>query len=448
MAQRDLAERFFSKEFTLDPRETFLPGFPSYRELSEALPEMAHGNRLLGKIQFVPWVDFVLENPDEIWEGHDDDEKTYYYYFYFINEECFAPAFVVEISCVDDFWKINNFSLLLGQPDLAEIRKGHRVYCRSKEWDRENFIRILNDEALQKYDQNRLDEAKELIDTAIRFSGSGSAYLFNNRGLICWKMGRTGQAKKDFMESINLDSANGDPYFNIGLIYFDESDYGNALRFLKRAVEINPVDSQFLTELGHLYLEMEEEEEALKLFERAFENDPSDPQVDFHLGYYFLYKKRSPKSAVKYYRQGLKKDPEDQFALADLAIAHWVIGNHRKTLQIHKALQRKPRLMPYTISRLVYLNMEMGNYEAALNYYREALNNGDPFEPEWLHYNAALVYIKTGRAKQALDILDLAVKMGGEAVIRRALSEKALEELKGTPDFKKLIRLPTKRKNR
>jgi len=46
------------------------------------------------------------------------------------------------------------------------------------------------------------------------------------------------------------------------------------------------------------------------------------------------------------------------------------------------------------------------------------------FEPEWLHYNAAIVYAKTGHPKQALDILDLAVKAGGEAVIKRALSDK------------------------
>jgi len=143
-------------------------------------------------------------------------------------------------------------------------------------------------------------------------------------------MGKTDEAKADFLASIGLDEGNGDPYFNIGLIYFDESDYSRALYYLRRAVEINPRDSQFLTELGHLYLELEREEDALKSFKQAFENDPDDAQVDFHLGYYFLYKRREPLHAVKYYAKGLKKDPVDQFALADLAVAHWVLGNTRK----------------------------------------------------------------------------------------------------------------------
>jgi tetratricopeptide (TPR) repeat protein len=301
-------------------------------------------------------------------------------------------------------------------------------------------VRALNEKALLKYDQDSLDEARELIDAAIRFSETGSAYLLNNRGLISWKMGRTDQAKSDFLESIELDSANGDPYFNIGLIYFDESNYLKALQYLRRAVEINPFDSQFLTELGHLYLELEREEEALLLFEKAFKNNPGDPQVDFHLGYYFLYKKHDPNNAISYYEKGLRKDPDDQFALADLAIAYWVLGNQSKSSEIHQILKSKSRLMPYTISRMVYLNVEMGDYDTALNYYKKALTEGEPFEPEWLHYNAALVYAKTGRPKLALDILDLAVKAGGDAVIKRAISDKALSSLKRSADFKKLIK--------
>ena len=186
----------------------------------------------------------------------------------------------------------------------------------------------------------------------------------------------------------------------------------------------------------------------MRLFQKAFEHDPADAQVDFHLGYYFLYKKRRPHDAIKYYCRGLQKDPQDQFALADLALAHWILGNKRKTVEIYRIIQRCPDLMPYTISRLVYLNVEMEDYENALRYYQEALTQNEPFEPEWLHYNAAVVYAKMGRSKQALDTLDLAVKAGGEAVIRRALSEKALDGVKRMPHFKRLVKLSSKRKNR
>jgi tetratricopeptide (TPR) repeat protein len=448
MATRELEDTFHLPEDSLILTTPFLPPFPAERAIFEAFPEIVGGSLRLQKTDFLTWVNFTLENPDEIWEREGPADRRFYYYLNYVAGEGKPPLFVVELVSSEDLMEINDYSVILRESELNHLRAGNLVYSRTKEWERERIVRALNEKALAKYDENCLDEARQLIDAAIKVSGTGSAYLFNNRGLIWWKLGKTDEAKADFLASIHLDEGNGDPYFNIGLIYFDECDYSRALHYLRRAVEINPVDSQFLTELGHLYLELEREEDALELFQQAFENDPDDAQVDFHLGYYFLYKRREPRHAIKYYAKGLKKDPEDQFALADLAVAHWVLGNTRKTVKIHRLLQRSARLMPYTISRLVYLNMEMGDYEAALKYYRQALSQNEPFEPEWLHYNAAIVYAKTGRSKQALDILDLAVKAGGEAVIKRALSDKALQPLKRTPYFKKLIKLPTKRRNR
>ncbi|MBI4962171.1 MAG: tetratricopeptide repeat protein [Desulfomonile tiedjei] len=448
MASRCLEESYFSAEYPLAFPETFLPSFPDEELVQDALPEILPVASRLGKAGFLNWIDFTLENPDQIWETEAPDGDNFYHYLNFVEEGGDPPVFVVEVRYCDDLMEVNNYCLLVKESELARLRKGKKVFCRASDWEKEKLIRELNDTALSKYDQDCLEEARQLIDVAISLSGAGCAYLFNNRGLICWKMGKTDQAKRDFLQSISLDEQNGDPYFNIGLIYFDELDYSKALRYLRRAVEINPTDSQFLTELGHLYLEIEREPEALRLFKKALENNPKDAQVDFHLGYYFLYKKREPRHALKHYHQGLKKDPQDQFALADVAIAHWALGNKRKSLEIHRNLQHSPCLMPYTISRLVYLNVEMGDYESALKYYRQALSQKEPFEPEWLHYHAALVYANTGRLKQALDILNLAVKAGGEAVIKRAMSDKALRTLKQIPDFKKLIKLTGKRRTR
>ena len=448
MATRYREENLFSDPDEFDSSRTFLPSFPDRIGLLKAIPGLLDTARSLGPAGFLSWIEFTLENPDEIWEGGASGEKRFYHYLNFIEEENRPPVFVVEVCCSDDLMEVNNYCLLVRDSDVLRLRSGAEVYCRSKEWEKERLVRALNEKALSKYDEELLEEAKELIDLAINLSGAASAYLFNNRGLISWKMGGIDQAKRDFLESIKLDEANGDPCFNIGLIYLDECDYHRALLYLQRAVELNPSDSQYLTELGHLFLELDREEEALNLFHQAFENNPADAQVDFHLGHYFLYKKREPHHAVKYYRKGLKKDPNDQFALADLAVAHWVVGNRGKTKEIHRALQHKQMLMPYTISRLVYLNVEMGDYENALKYYREALTQKEPFELEWLHYHAAVVYAKTGRPQQALHSLDLAVRAGGEAVIKRAMSDKVLRRLKGIPGLRKLVKLNGKRRNR
>ncbi|MDQ1240708.1 MAG: hypothetical protein QG577_2894 [Thermodesulfobacteriota bacterium] len=448
MATKDLDIIMDSEQQIFHMPRSVLPKFPSEPSVRASFINTIPSSLFVDKPSFLSWVDFSLEHPDEIWETEVGQEGTLFHYISFFGANNGVPAFSVEVYGNDESLGVNDFSLIVNQDDLLPLRLGKLVYSRSLEWQRERLVRSLNEKALATYDKGKLEEARDLIDAAIRFSGHSTAYLFNNRGLICWKMGETDEAKENFRASIRLDDTNGDPYFNIGLIFFDEANYPQALHFLRRAVEIDPSDSQFLTELGHLYLELDREEEALALFREAFKNDPNDPQVDFHLGHYFLYKKRDPKHAVKYYEKGLKKDPLDQFALADLAVAHWIRGNRRKASLIHKMLQRSGQLMPYTISRLVYLNTEMGNYENALNYYQKALSHAEPFEPEWLHYNAAVIYAKTGMSKQALDILVLAVQEGGEAVVKRAMSDSALQRLTSTTHFKKLVKQANRRRNR
>ncbi|MEW6351251.1 MAG: tetratricopeptide repeat protein [Thermodesulfobacteriota bacterium] len=447
MAMLDLEEDHSELDEGLGLPHTLLPAFPHPKAIKGSLPEILPGAMKGGKILFLPWVEFALENPDEIWEAEGSLDPVYFHYHCGFGEKGKVPVFVVETTLIDEELGVKNFSLVTSQVELEDLRSGRLVYSLDVEWKREQIVRDLNEQALHKYDEDSLPDARRLIDDAIRMNGSPSAYLFNNRGLICWKMGETEQAKIDFRESIRLGDHKGDPYFNMGLIYFDEADYQQAQYYLVRALQINPIDSQFLTELGHLYLEMGREEEALDLFGRAFKNDPENAQVDFHLGYYFLYKKREPRRAARYYRKGLKKEPDDQFALADQAVAHWLVGNRHKALAISRILQQHSRLMPYTLNRLVYLNMEMGQYEVALEYYRRAMDLNEQFEPEWLHYNAALVFAKTGRTREALVILDLAVKTGGEAVAQRAMSDAALTGLKSSRDFKKVIRAAARRRN-
>lgn len=253
MATRELEDTFRSVEESLMLTTAQLPPFPTERVILAVFPEIVSCGVPLQKSDFLSWVNLTLENPDEIWESDGPAEIRLYHYLNYVADEGKVPLFAVEVVSADEFMEVNNYSLVLREGELNLLRAGHLVYSRAMEWERERVISALNEKALAKYDEHRLDDARQLIDAAIRLSGAGSAYLFNNRGLICWKMGKTDQAKADFRASISLDQGNGDPFFNIGLIYFDESDYNRALYYLRRAVEINPEDSQFLTELGHLY---------------------------------------------------------------------------------------------------------------------------------------------------------------------------------------------------
>ncbi|MGQ9667353.1 MAG: trimethylamine methyltransferase family protein, partial [Anaerolineae bacterium] len=102
---------------------------------------------------------------------------------------------------------------------LSEVEI-ERIHQRSLDVLEQAGVRVLDAECQRVLTSAgaRLDEASDLIDAAIRVGGSTCAYLFNTRGLIYWKMGRIDEAKRNFLEAIDLDSENGDPHFNIGLI--------------------------------------------------------------------------------------------------------------------------------------------------------------------------------------------------------------------------------------
>jgi tetratricopeptide (TPR) repeat protein len=448
MAGKDLNELFLSGLDEFTPDFFTFPRFPGAVDISRAFPHMRPGGIGLGKGLFVSWIDPTMEAPDEIWADESPEERRTYFYLSFLEEIGAPPLFAVAVRRVDDFTELNDFTLILDDASLEALRSGHLVYSSRDEWARESRVRRLNDSALRSYDEGRLEEAGRLIELAIGFSGFSAAYLYNNRGLINWKKGDTDQAKLDFQEAARLDDSNGDPHYNLGLIYFDEGDYSKALDHLEEAVRINPGDAQFLVELGHLYLSLDRETDALRLFQKALETNPGDSQVDFHLGHYFLYRKNMPKKAVGYYRRGLTKDPEDQYALADLAVAHLALGNRRRSFELRRLLQDRRGLQPYTVSRLVYLNLAMGDYEAALRYYHRAITLNEPYEPEWLHYNAALAYANIGRPRKAVNSLCLAVQAGGEPVLDRAMGEKALDRLRQRSDFKRLMKIPERRRNR
>ncbi len=171
MARRDEEENLFSAEHALTRPETYLPPFPNAESIRTALPGVLGECVQQGKAHFLSWVDFTLEHPDEIRETESTEDLTFYHYYSFFETRGKTPAFVVEVSSFDDVAQVNGFSLLLKEDALKKLLSANLVYCRATEWGREQLVRSLNEDALQKYEEDQLDEARELIDKAIRQSG-------------------------------------------------------------------------------------------------------------------------------------------------------------------------------------------------------------------------------------------------------------------------------------
>ena len=74
MATRELEDTFLWDEDPPLLTTPFLPSFPAESAILEAFPEFLTGGLRLQKTDFLAWVNFTLENPDEIWEHEEPDE--------------------------------------------------------------------------------------------------------------------------------------------------------------------------------------------------------------------------------------------------------------------------------------------------------------------------------------------------------------------------------------
>src|SRR4030042_3734400 len=100
MARRDEEQTSCHDTFIMPP--TFLSLFPDKRAIVAGFPGVHPKSVEIGMTNFIPWVDFTLENPDEIWEISELEEKRFYHYIGYFEREGKAPAFAGELCGIDE----------------------------------------------------------------------------------------------------------------------------------------------------------------------------------------------------------------------------------------------------------------------------------------------------------------------------------------------------------
>jgi len=103
----------------------------------------------------------------------------------------------------------------------------------------------------------------------------GNAVLYNDLGVICYKLGDVSAAQANYERSVALDSAN--PVFarNLADLYFAELGRGDdAIRIYLDLHRRNPRDIETLINLGHICSAVDRPAEARNFYQRALEIEP------------------------------------------------------------------------------------------------------------------------------------------------------------------------------
>lgn len=179
-----------------------------------------------------------------------------------------------------------------------------------------------------KYENLRLAESKRNI---------GEAYM---------RQGDYTSALRELMEAEKLNPEDAFTQHDLGLCYREKKIMADALVHLNKAVKLKPDFTPARNSLGRVYLEIGQVDKAIAIFKEiskdALYATPHFPLANLGLAY---YQKGEYSTAINYYHQALKLEPNFVFALHGLGKTYLAMKKSRLAMAyLEKALQLAPKV--------------------------------------------------------------------------------------------------------
>lgn len=224
--------------------------------------------------------------------------------------------------------------------------------------------------------------ALDLAETAYRLilakhpSDAETRHLL---GILRGQMGDPLEAEQLIRQAIQLDSAVGRYFGNLGVTLQDLERDEEALEVFQKAAELDPDSPDVLNDLGACMNKAGRYSEAVTTLQRALELAPShaDARGNLAVGYSnlgFAYLDRGEfVASADAYQAAAHLLPDDPMAFNDLGCALRHIGNHDEAI---RAFRRAVELQPQYTQALTNLGnvlQEMGKFTAAAVAYHDVL---------------------------------------------------------------------------
>ena len=131
--------------------------------------------------------------------------------------------------------------------------------------------------ALRYTDQNRLDLAAALYESALRTQDD--AEMRNRLGVIYGRQNKLADAETQFTRAISLQPDLAEAHANLASVYGRNGDIKNAVSELELALKYDPANLLALQNLGYAYAQLGRRDEARDLLQKALAINPAQPQV-------------------------------------------------------------------------------------------------------------------------------------------------------------------------
>lgn len=130
-----------------------------------------------------------------------------------------------------------------------------------------------------------------------------------NLSQLLLNQNRLKEAKELLENAIQNQMENSDIYFEAGILYAMESNFEKARYCFTKTVSLNPMNHQALANLGKIAFKQNKYDEAISYYERASKIVYSNPEYYATLGSLYLNGKNDIDKAIFYFRKALASDP-------------------------------------------------------------------------------------------------------------------------------------------
>lgn len=136
------------------------------------------------------------------------------------------------------------------------------------------------DKAFNLLQSGHAEEALAEVDAAL-VKEPGNSSLYNLRGLVAAKLGRTDEAEASFRKVVELQPHRTMGYNNLGVLLSETGHYDEAVEVFRKAVAIAPSDFTALVGLGTTLAAVQKYADAAPYLKKAWLAHPQDLQAGY-----------------------------------------------------------------------------------------------------------------------------------------------------------------------
>lgn len=188
------------------------------------------------------------------------------------------------------------------------------------------FLPILAIFILMTINRNKIWNSEYSLWKDASYKSIGKARVHYNLGVSGYRIGKTVEAKNEFIKTLELDPDYSDAYRNLGFIYEREGNSDKTLDLYINRLNIDPEDTKVRAILASFYAKKGQYNDAVKQYLRILEYDPLNSEVYNDLGIIYLIQ-NDKSNAVSNFAKATALSPRYENAYLNLANTYYHFGD-------------------------------------------------------------------------------------------------------------------------